>query len=56
MAIGSWYKTPILEDKIATKILSESMKKNKGKARTRRDTEKVHAGDVIEIDSDSTTS
>ncbi|KAG1788421.1 uncharacterized protein HD556DRAFT_1403392, partial [Suillus plorans] len=37
MAIGSWYKTPFLDDKIATQILSEHMKRNKGKGKACED-------------------
>ncbi|KAG1821483.1 hypothetical protein EV424DRAFT_1322207 [Suillus variegatus] len=37
MAIGSWYKTPFLDDKIATQILSEHMKRSKGKGKACED-------------------
>jgi len=30
MAIGSWYKTLFLDEKIAAKILGENMKKKQG--------------------------
>ncbi|KAG0694308.1 hypothetical protein DFH29DRAFT_815478, partial [Suillus ampliporus] len=29
MAIGSWHKTPFFDDKIATEIINESMKRGK---------------------------
>ncbi|KAG2340568.1 hypothetical protein BDR05DRAFT_889585, partial [Suillus weaverae] len=31
MAIGSWYKTPFFDDKIATQILSDSESMKRGK-------------------------
>ncbi|KAG2063006.1 hypothetical protein BDR04DRAFT_1039379 [Suillus decipiens] len=34
MAIGPWYKTLFLDDKIATPILSEGMKRKKGKGKS----------------------
>ncbi|KAG1719766.1 uncharacterized protein EDB91DRAFT_1065341 [Suillus paluster] len=54
MAIGSWYKTPFLDDKIATRILSESMKRGKkGKGKARQDAGSDHDRDnVVELDSD----
>jgi hypothetical protein len=49
MAIGSWYKTPFLDDTIATRILSESMKRGKkGKGKAQQDA----GSHVVELDSD----
>jgi len=43
MAIGSWYKTPFLDNKIATQILSENMKRGKkGKGKARQDAGSDH--------------
>jgi hypothetical protein len=47
MAIGLWYKTPFLDEKIPTQILSESMKRGK-KGKTRQEA----GSDHIELDSD----
>jgi hypothetical protein len=51
MAIGAWYKTPFLDEKIAT---HESMKRDKkGKGKARQDAGSDYDRDnVIQLDSD----
>ncbi|KAG2361166.1 hypothetical protein BDR07DRAFT_1287940 [Suillus spraguei] len=52
MAIGLWYKTPFLDDKITTQILSESMKRKKGKGKACQDASSNYdQDDITELNS-----